>query len=563
VKRCALYARYSSDLQSPSSIDDQLQLCRGYAERQGWTVVATFQDAALSGFGVEHRPGYQELLAAALSPARSFDVIVVEDLSRLTRDMAELLRLHHRLRLRGLELVGVSDGIATGRQGAKVQLAVKGLVNELYLDDLRDKTHRGLAGRVSRGLSAGGRIFGYRAVPAAADAQGRTTSARFEIDPVEAEVVRRIFREYADGRSMRDITHTLNEERVPFPAQQTKRGPNRRGWAFSTINVILRNEKYAGVWIWNRTRFLKDPDSGRRRPVPRPLEEWVRQERRDLRVVSPELWDAAQARLRFVAESYGPGAPRGRAAAAYSSYLLSGILRCGICGGRMGAQTATRRKGAERYKYDWYRCSFARDKGRAICTHGTWYRRSTLEGALVARYREAMTPGMIEVVTRLINEHLDEVFRGRDTRLDALKTEILRLETEAGNLVQALAQGVNFDRVREELAAREGALQGLRVELAEVDRTSTMRVPRAHPGWIRAQLERLDELVRTEPGRAKAELVKHLDGELTIRPLPAAPGERRAEIVGRVKADGLLAAQEAVCLQVVAGAGFEPATFGL
>jgi DNA invertase Pin-like site-specific DNA recombinase len=101
VKRCALYARYSSDLQSPTSIEDQLQLCRAYAERQGWTVVATFQDAALSGFGVEHRPGYQELLAAALAPARSLDVIVVEDLSRLTRDMAELLRLHHRLRLRG------------------------------------------------------------------------------------------------------------------------------------------------------------------------------------------------------------------------------------------------------------------------------------------------------------------------------------------------------------------------------------------------------------------------------------------------------------------------------
>jgi site-specific DNA recombinase len=196
VTRCAIYARYSSDLQSPSSIDDQIALCRAYADRQGWTVVTTFDDAALSGFGVEPRPGHQHLLAAALAPDRPFDVILVEDLSRLTRDMAETLRLYHRLRLKGIELVGVSDGIATSRHGGKVHLAVKGLVNELYLDDLRDKTHRGLTGRVQRGFSAGGRIFGYRTVPTSADTKpGKgAVSARFEIEPAEAEIVRRIFR---------------------------------------------------------------------------------------------------------------------------------------------------------------------------------------------------------------------------------------------------------------------------------------------------------------------------------------------------------------------------------
>ena len=130
MKRCAIYARYSSDLQSPTSIEDQQRLCRTYAKRQGWTVISVFEDAALSGFGIEHRPGYQQLLATALSSPAAFEVILVEDLSRLTRDMAELLRVTARLRLKGVELVGVSDGIATGRQGAKMHLAVKGLVNE-------------------------------------------------------------------------------------------------------------------------------------------------------------------------------------------------------------------------------------------------------------------------------------------------------------------------------------------------------------------------------------------------------------------------------------------------
>src|SRR5581483_11080625 len=286
-----------------------------WAARHGYTVVAVFEDAALSGCGIEHRAGYQRLLDAALSIPPPFDAVLVEDLSRLTRDLSEALRLYHRLRLHGVELVGVSDGISTDRQGAKVQLAVKGLVNELYLDDLRDKTHRGLAGRVQRGLSAGGRTFGYRTV-AAPDEAG---AARIEVDPGEAEIVRRIFREYAAGRSMRTIAWRLNAEGVPFPAKDTRRGPARRGWAVSTIHVILRNERYAGLWIWNRTRFLKDPDTGRRRPVPRPRDEWVRQERPELRIVDSELWQAVQERLGFVRAAAGcarGGRPRGRAPAA-------------------------------------------------------------------------------------------------------------------------------------------------------------------------------------------------------------------------------------------------------
>jgi site-specific DNA recombinase len=165
VKRCAVYARYSSDLQSPTSITDQLRLCEAFADRQGWTVVARFEDAALSGFGVEHRPGYRALVAAALQSPPPFDLVLVEDVSRLTRDLSEVLRLYHRLRLKGVDLVGVSDGVSTVNQSGKVTLTVKGLVNELYLDDLRAKTHRGLEGRVTRGMSAGGRLFGYRTVP--------------------------------------------------------------------------------------------------------------------------------------------------------------------------------------------------------------------------------------------------------------------------------------------------------------------------------------------------------------------------------------------------------------
>src|SRR5262249_16872573 len=126
-------------------------------------------------------------------------------------------------------------------------------------DDLRDKTHRGLSGSVARGLSAGGRLYGYRTVPVPREAKhnDRGAPARFEIEEREAAIVREIFRAYAHGRSMKAIAQNLNQRRIRLRAKDTKGGRARLGWAVSTIRVILRNEKYAGAWVWNKTRFLR------------------------------------------------------------------------------------------------------------------------------------------------------------------------------------------------------------------------------------------------------------------------------------------------------------------
>ena len=121
----------------------------------------------------------------------------------------------------------------------------------------------------------------------------------------------------------------------------------------------------------------------------------------------------------------------------------------------------------------------------------------------------------------------------------------------------------NGPAVRAELRTIETTLEGLRAEWATIEKASALPPPRVHPAWVMTKLERLDEWLRRDPQRAKVEILKHLDGDLVIVPRPSITGERRAEIRGRAKSDSLLRDQEAVCLQVVAGAGFEPATFGL
>jgi site-specific DNA recombinase len=139
---------------------------------------------------------------------------------------------------------------------SQLHIGLKGTMNALFLKDLADKTRRGLRGRVEQGKSGGGKCYGYDVVPGE-EKGGRT------INEIEAVIVRRICQDYADGKSPKAIAHQLNKEGVP--------GPTGKGWGPSTINGnrnrgtgILNNELYIGRLVWNRLRYVKDPETGKR-----------------------------------------------------------------------------------------------------------------------------------------------------------------------------------------------------------------------------------------------------------------------------------------------------------
>jgi len=152
--KAALYARFSTDLQRAASIEDQFRNCRKRAAVEGWTIVATFADAAMSGSDA-NRPRYRAMLEAAAR--REFDVLIVDDLSRLTRDSVECERAIRRLEFSGLRIVATSDGYDSTSKARKVHRGFKGLMNEIFLDDLRERVHRGLAGQAMKRYWCGGR----------------------------------------------------------------------------------------------------------------------------------------------------------------------------------------------------------------------------------------------------------------------------------------------------------------------------------------------------------------------------------------------------------------------
>ena len=311
--KVAIYARYSSDNQRDASIADQLRVCQEFAAREGWTVVQEFTDHAVSGATLL-RSGFQALMRDALNGR--FDVVLAEALDRFSRDQEDTAGLFKRLTFAGVNIVTLAEGDIT-----HLHVGLKGTMNALFLKDLADKTRRGLRGRVELGKSGGGLCYGYKVTRGGQ--QGEMTTGEREIVSPEAEVIRRIFRDYAAGVSPKALAKRLNGERCS--------GPNGKPWNPSTIHGnpargtgILNNELYVGRLVWNRLRYVKDPDTGKRVSRPNPSSAWVTTDVPQLRIVDDELWDQVKARQAEMRRVTSNGDPQAVQPARRPKYLFSG-----------------------------------------------------------------------------------------------------------------------------------------------------------------------------------------------------------------------------------------------
>ncbi len=208
----------------------------------------------------------------------------------------------------------------------------------MQLRDLRKKTLRGQIGQKERGFCVGERTFGYRSVPVGTlrmDKKGRPRPDGYKmvVEPREAAIVQRIFRDFAAGNALTRILKNLNREGVAGQVRSAK------GWSPATLTRMLRNEKYVGRWVWNRTETRRDPTTGRRRKFSKPESAWIVQEDNSLRIVAQELWAQVQWRLEEIRKTW-PGqkgkrgfeTQRGGWVAQYPSHLLAGAMVCNRCG---------------------------------------------------------------------------------------------------------------------------------------------------------------------------------------------------------------------------------------
>ena len=384
-KLVALYGRFSTEHQNAKSAEDQLADCRAYAGRQGYTIVGEYQDEAKSSASLHNRQGLDDL--RAIVKGGQIRAVIVEATNRLSRSQADIGQLFREFEFYDTELE-----TPTGGKVDKVRAGLDGLTGEMQLDAGKVHIKRGLDKVVASGRRPGGKVYGYR------KRYGPVNGLQ-DIEPAEEAVVRRIFEEFAAGTSTRGIAHALNRDGIP--------APHGKEWTGSTINGsrtrqngILENHQYVGRVVYNKSRKLRHPDTGKRVNKPNPPSEWKTFDDPALRIIPDELWQKVQARLVDMARPRKNAEPILR-----RPHMLSGLLRCGTCGGGLVIH-GVGRQGRRRV-----RCSKAREAGTCVNTSSFYIdeiEQTVLRGIMFAlRHPQALELYVEEYKNEMARQHRD------------------------------------------------------------------------------------------------------------------------------------------------------------
>lgn len=452
-RRVALYARYSTDMQNPRSIADQLAECRRYAERQGWTVVDEFSDAAISGAAMANRPGVQAMLAAA--QAGLFDIVLTEDLSRASRDGGHPWDLYYDLEAVGVEWHTTWRGLVD-----EMQLGFEGAKNAKERKDIGRRVRRGLSGLIRQGRQSGAAAIGYR-ITRQYDAEGEPVRGLREIDPDRATIVRRIFEEFIAGSSTQQIAHRLNAEAIPTATAQS-------AWVGSHVGKILRAPIYRGEIVWGRYVWGKDRRTGKAHGRVGDVDNIVRQAVPQLAIVPIETWDAAQARLALIGRKVrAAGNP---AAANAPKRMLTGLVKCGRCGSAMNTLGEDHN----------YRCWRRTQGGPAACDNARGPPAAKLEAQVLETLKtDLLHPDVIEAAVREYREAQALKGRAGVSRRQQAERELTQVKTRADALMELppeLLKGPSVAGKLKDLDARRLALEA---ELAQ--ERSKAEVVALHP----------------------------------------------------------------------------------
>ena len=398
----AVYARVSSDRRDVDlSIAAQLRALREYADRNGFIIVREYVDEAESG-RVADRPQFREMIEAGGSAQAPFNVILVWKFSRFTRKREHAVAFKSMLRKKGIRVVSITEH-ADDTPTGKLMEAIIESVDEFYSENLAQEVVRGMREAASRGYFLACRApFGYKRVKVSDGVKERPT---LEVDPFAAPIVHEIFESSLRGNGLKEICRELNG-----------RGISNRGkrWYKNGLHHLLTNEAYTGTAVWG----VKSKDEKAGDPV-RVENAWPA-------LVSQETFAEVQRALHERAPKVQ------RPARVGSQYLLSGLLRCGVCGKPYSGQ------GAKGGKFAYYICGTLLRDGAGSCT-ARYLNATRMEDFIVERIRERiLTEETIVELVSLVAEEIDALAGEANGRLQAISAELGDVEMRLENLYQAL-----------------------------------------------------------------------------------------------------------------------------
>lgn len=466
------YARYSTDLQTENSIAYQTEKITEYCDSNDIILLNIYKDEAQSGTNI-NRSGFQKLLSDA--KLKLFDAVIIYDITRGSRDVGDWFTFRKAMMLLDIKVISTTQplGDLTNSNDFLVELISVGMGQREVLEN-RSKSLAGVKVKAKQGVFLGGTPpLGYDIV-----------DGKYVINPIEAELVKKIFENYADGKSYNYIIDSLNGAR----------GKKGKLLGKNSLSSILRNERYIGTYFWNKrqVKLLRQWAGGKPNPNCVTIPDAIP------KIIDLYTWERVQKRLK--------DNKRNATNKAKEDYLLSGLIKCS-CGATFIGHTS--KKGEHIYKS--YICG---DKYRTRSCKAKNINGYMLEQFCIENLKSYISDIDKTNTARIISEQIN----GASIDLSAEKKELKEIETKIENGVKYVLSGKSFPELEAELdilRTRKGELEDI-IKAKEVN-----EIKKIEPSKIEKFFDDSIELIKA--GKYQELIKRHvmqiyadIDGNCTI-----------------------------------------------
>lgn len=429
TRRAVIYARFSSDNQREESIDAQVRACEEYAKKNDLLIINQYVDRAKSGTS-DKRPEFQAMIDD--SAKKMFEVIIIHKLDRFSRDKYDAVIYKRRLRKNKIQLISVLERLDGSPESVIMESMLEGMA-QYYSLNLGREVMKGMSETAYQCRHTGGiPPLGYNVDP---------VTKKYVVNEIESETVQLIFDMYLSGMGYGKMVDELN-----FRGMLTKKS---RPFAKNSLHDILRNEKYAGVYVFNRST-VKDYEGKRNNHASKEDDSIIRIPGGVPVIIEEKIFLKAQEKMKKNRRQSG-------GYKAKQNYLLSGLIFCGECLERENRNILmmgnTKYAGAGKNLHVTYRCG---QRHRTHTCDNKEIRREYIEDFVLTQLeRRVFQEKAIPQLAKKLNEFQQKNMESRAAEIEPLTREMLDIDRQIENIIKAVSEGFGQASLAAKLAELE------------------------------------------------------------------------------------------------------------
>ncbi|SCK02052.1 Transposase and inactivated derivatives [uncultured Clostridium sp.] len=494
----AIYCRVSTTEQAEEgySIAEQERLLEEWCKKMNYTVYKCYSDRGISGKDIKNRPQLKELLNDAQE--KKFNMVISWKINRISRKLSDVLKIVDILEQNNITFKSHSEPFETDTPAGKMQFQMMALIGEFERGTIAQNVKMGMCAKARAGEWCGGRVLGYDLIPVENQEGCKRRKTKLTINEKEAEIVKLIFNEYAEGKGYKAITSKLN--RLGY---KTKRGND---FSIASIKDIITNPVYIGKVRYNVRQ------------------NWSEKRRRNINsnpivtdgihdsIIDKKLWDKVQMVI---------SSKKGKPARIYDGeYPLTGILKCPKCGaGMVIMRTTNKLADGTKKRIAYYACGNWKNKGTAVCNSNS-IRVDKANGYVFGKLEELLSNEKLvkRVVSNINKERITKV-KPNQKELRRIDEALSKLDNKKRKIFEAFEDEIitkdEFQKRREEINEKIRVLheekQQLLIELGD---EITKEIPYE---FIKNILENFSRILKDSATREQQKQLLHMIiSEITI-----------------------------------------------